>query len=64
MDLKEGISLKDLDYRVTSPCKCAYKFWILIGDMHFDLISIGANYLGTYKLNYTNWNTIEVLYHL
>ena len=36
IDLKTGISLKDLDYRVTSPWKCAYKFWILVGDMHFD----------------------------
>jgi hypothetical protein len=26
IDLKTGISLKDLDYRVTSPWKCAYKF--------------------------------------
>jgi hypothetical protein len=26
IDLKTGISLKDLDYRVTSPYKCAYKF--------------------------------------
>ena len=26
INLKTGISLKDLDYRVTSPCKCAYTF--------------------------------------
>jgi hypothetical protein len=26
IDMKIGISLKDLDYRVTSPSKCAYKF--------------------------------------
>jgi hypothetical protein len=26
IDLKTDISLKDLDYRVTSPWKCAYKF--------------------------------------
>ena len=36
IDLKTSISLKDLDYRVTSPWKCAYTFWILVGDMHFD----------------------------
>jgi hypothetical protein len=36
IDLKTSISLKDLDYRVTSPRKCAYKFWILVGGMHFD----------------------------
>jgi hypothetical protein len=26
IDLKTGITPKDLDYRVTSPSKCAYKF--------------------------------------
>jgi hypothetical protein len=26
IDLKTSISLKDLDYRVTYPRKCAYKF--------------------------------------
>jgi hypothetical protein len=41
----KGVSLKVLDYRVTYPWRCAYKFWILAGDMHFDLISRGANYL-------------------
>ncbi len=42
--LGKGISLKVLDYRATSPWKCGYKFWILVGDMHFDLISRGAGY--------------------
>jgi hypothetical protein len=41
----KGVSLKVLDYRVTSPWRCAYMFWILAGDMHIDLISRGANYL-------------------
>ena len=36
IDLKTSISLKVLDYIVTSPWKCAYKFWILVGYMHFD----------------------------
>jgi hypothetical protein len=35
-DLKTSISREDLDYRLTFPWKCAYKFWILVGDMHFD----------------------------
>jgi hypothetical protein len=62
MDLKTSISLKDLDYRVTSPWRSAYKFRILVGDMHFDfeikrgrLIIYNLN-LGTYKLNDTNWS--------
>jgi hypothetical protein len=36
IDLQTSVSLKYLDYRVSSPWRCAYKFWILVGDMHID----------------------------
>jgi hypothetical protein len=57
IDLKTCISLKDLYYRVTSPRKCAYKFWILVEDMHFSFdikrqIIYNPSF-GTYKLNDT-----------
>ena len=57
--LEKGISLKVLDYKVTSPWKCAYKFWILVGDMHFDFDTKRGKFIynpsfGTYKLNDTN----------
>ena len=42
---KTGISLKDLDYRVTSTWGCAHKFWILVGDMYFDFEIKTRNYL-------------------
>jgi hypothetical protein len=71
IDLKTGISFKDLDYRVTtSPYKYAYKFWILVGDMHFDFdikkgLIIYNSSFGTYKLNDTNWSIIPlVVYQL
>jgi hypothetical protein len=35
-DLKNGVSLKDLDYRVPPPKSVHISFWILVGDMHFD----------------------------
>jgi hypothetical protein len=42
------------------PFKCAYKFWMLVEDLHFDFLYkegqiIHNPIFDTYKLNGTNW---------
>jgi hypothetical protein len=64
IDLKASISLKDLDYRVTFPWRRAYKFLILVGDMHFDFEIKRANLSISELSHISNKMTLLVEYKL